>query len=80
MLRHTLNGRQLLTIEELAERYMLRVGSIRQIIKRANDAGKPIPIAEHCGRKALYDPKVFDAHVKSRPEGVWIAAKEGNQP
>lgn len=60
MLRHTLHGRQLLTIEELAERYGLTEGAVRQITFRAAKAGKPIPIAEHCGRKALYDPKVFD--------------------
>lgn len=67
MLKHTFGGKVVLTIEDLAARYEVREVTIRQIINRANEAGKPIPVAEHCGRKALYDPKVFDAHVKSRP-------------
>lgn len=67
MLKHTLGGKALLTIEDLAARYEVTDVAIRQIISRAKDAGKPIPIADKCGRKALYDPKVFDAHVKARP-------------
>ncbi|HEY7043268.1 MAG TPA: hypothetical protein VH419_06330 [Nocardioidaceae bacterium] len=60
MLRHTLNGRQVLTIEDLALRYEVTEEAIRQTIARAAERGKPIPIAGKCGRKALYDPKVFD--------------------
>jgi hypothetical protein len=60
MLRHTLNGRHVLTIEDLAARYDVTEEAIRQTIKRADDAGRPIPVAGKCGRKALYDPKVFD--------------------
>lgn len=67
MLRHTVNGRRVLTIGDLAERYGVKENTIVQIINRANEAGKPIPVAEHCGRKALYDPRVFDAHMRSRP-------------
>jgi DeoR/GlpR family transcriptional regulator of sugar metabolism len=60
MLRHTLNGRQVLTIEDLAARYDVTEEAIRQTIARADQRGKTIPIAGYCGRKALYDPKVFD--------------------
>jgi DeoR/GlpR family transcriptional regulator of sugar metabolism len=60
MLRHTLNGRQALTIEDLAARYDVTADAIRQAIKRAADAGRPIPVAGRCGRMALYDPKAFD--------------------
>lgn len=67
MLKHTLGGKVVLTIEDLAARYEVTEVAIRQIINRANEAGKPIPVADKCGRKALYDPKVFDAHMKSRP-------------
>lgn len=67
MLKHTLGGRTVLTVEDLAARYEVTPEAIRQIVKRADDAGKPIPVADKCGRKALYDPKVFDAHVKARP-------------
>lgn len=67
MLKHTLGGRTVLTVEDLAARYEVTPEAIRQIVKRADDAGKPIPVADKCGRKTLYDPKVFDAHVKARP-------------
>lgn len=60
MLRHTLHGRQVLTIEDLAARYGVKAEAIRQTIFRAEKAGRPIPIAAKCGRKALYDPRVFD--------------------
>ena len=59
MLRHTLNGRKVLTIEDLAEHYGVTEDAIRQTIARADKAGRPIDVAGHCGRKALYDPKVF---------------------
>lgn len=67
MLRHTIDGRQVLTIEDLAERYGVKENTVVQVIYRAEKADKPIPVAGHCGRKALYDPKMFDAHMKSRP-------------
>lgn len=67
MIRHTVNGRTVLTIEDLAEKHGLAVDSVYAIIARENHAGRPIPVADHCGRKALYDPRVFAKALKQRP-------------
>lgn len=67
VIRHTVNRRAALTVEELAEHYDMAVSSITSLITRERAAGRPIPIADHCGRKALYYLNVFDKAKKSRP-------------
>jgi len=67
VIRHTVNRRAALTVEELAEHYGLAVSSITSLLTREAAAGRPIPAAGHCGRKALYYLRVFDRAKKARP-------------
>lgn len=67
VIRHTVNRRAALTVEELAEYYGLAVSSITSLITRERNAGRPIPVADYCGRKALYYLHVFDKAKNSRP-------------
>jgi hypothetical protein len=67
MIKHTVNGHQALTIEDLAERYKMGVSSITSLLTREKQAGRPVPVLDVCGRKALYDPKAFAKVIKARP-------------
>lgn len=67
MIRHTYNGRPACTIEDLAELNDLTPKHVQQILYRETEAGRPVPVLDHCGRKALYDPRVFQRALGDRP-------------
>lgn len=67
MAKHTHNGKPVLTIDELGERHGLDPSSVRAFIAREKADGREIPIADHCGRMALYDPRVFQRALDARP-------------
>lgn len=67
MIRHTVDGRPAATIEDLAQIHGRPASSIRTIIAREAEAGRPLPVLDRCGSKALYDPKVFARALANRP-------------